>query len=100
MFSIFMSKWIKKCMSDAAKSVTKSLTMRMLEKLQHFFSFFLIEIHLFQRDKHLLLVSMQLRCEEQNAAHPKEPFSSIWLWMAADSVGKLEVLATPGLSSN
>lgn len=49
---------------------------------------------------HLLLVSMQLRCEEQNAAHPKAPFSSIWLWMAADSVGKLEVLATPGLSSN
>lgn len=46
-------------------------------------------------DTHLLLLSMQLRHEEQNCP-TKGPFSSVSLRMAADSVGKLEVLATLG----
>lgn len=45
----------------------------MLEKLQATLGF---DRNFMCANLHLLLVSMQLRCEEQNPARPKAPFSN------------------------
>lgn len=58
MFAIFMFKWIKKCMSDASESVTKSLTMRMFEKLQAGCFFFTLNRNTSFSERHTSLVSI------------------------------------------